>query len=293
MITTDPVAFPDVPTPGGLGRRREPRHPVDSIVLPFLGSTEAYQGTFEYLVDDLSPSGIRIVLPRWLVQREYLNPGDGVCLNAPFRFQGCFYSRGDVAWARWDETIEAQICGVRMAGAAPPYYPVFISLRAGAIGLDLQDFQSPERLLYLLLKDMYLLKRGILIYLKHLVPFFYRIGDYAPARYADFKDSILEDIRRRVDTHARFLSNLLMTAHRDGWGIDDIPRVIDLGEVREAVESEIQHDLLFTALGTESARPYLSAIQKLEQKLYYSFNALMMLYIQALGGEKAHPAGRF
>lgn len=266
----------------GSERRKEIRSPIDSIVLPFLGSVESNQATFEYLLFNLSPSGVGIMIPRWVVRREHLHPGDTVELHAPFRFQNRYFTRGKVAWTQWDESANAQACGIFMVEAPPPYYPVYISIKAAAVNIDLQDFESSDRLLCLLLKDAHLLKRGALIYLKHLIPFFYRLGEFHPAEYKDLKDHVLEDIQQRVSAHARALADCETAARKEKWGLSDLPRVLDLDLFRGAVESELQRDLLLTAFQADTARRYLDAIQELEKKLYHTFNTLIMLYMQAL-----------
>ena len=172
-----------------------------------------------------------------------------------------------------------------MTVAPPPYYPVFISLRAANVSIDLQDFDSSGDLLYLLLKDAHLLKRGTLIYLKHLVPFFYRVGEYPSSEYKALKDNILEDIRGRVDAQVRLLADYQAVASHEEWRLTDLPRVLDLNIFRSAIESEMQRDLLLTVFQVGTVRFYLDAIQELEKKLYHTFNTLMMLYMQALSRE--------
>lgn len=287
--THDDTHSPEAKGPDteGQEQRGENRIAIDSIILPFLGSLASNQATFEYLLHNLSPSGACIMIPRWVVRREHLHRGDNLELHAPFRYHGSFYTKGRVIWTRWDESSDCQVCGITMTEAPPPYYPVFISLQAAKVSIDLQDFDSSGRLLYLLLKDAHLLKRGTLIYLKHLVPFFYRVGEYPSSEYEALKDTILDDIRGRVDAQARLLADHQTVASRDGWRLVDLPRVLDLNIFRSAVESEMQRDLLLTVFQVDTVRFYLDAIQELEKKLYHTFNTLMMLYMQALTKETA------
>jgi hypothetical protein len=271
------------PAPHQAERRKEERHAVDSILLPFLGTRENDQGAFEYLLSNLSASGVGISIPRWLVSREHLKEGDRINLHIPFRRSERFYTRGTVMWERWDAEQEAQFCGLRMQSSLrPPYYPVYISLLQGDVHLDLQRFRSTENLIQRILKDAYLLKRGILIYLRHLVPFFYRIGEYPIEEYPELKETLLDDIRHRVESNALWLEDLYDTALREHWEQEELPVALDLGKLRETMESEVQRDLLATVFETGAVRPYLDAIYELEKKQSHLFNTLVMLYIQVL-----------
>ena len=75
-----------------------------------------------------------------------------------------------MVWENWDDRQEAQFCGLRMQSSLRPYYPVYISLQAGNIRLDLKRFESVENLIQKIFKDAHLLKRGTLIYLRIWFP---------------------------------------------------------------------------------------------------------------------------
>lgn len=263
-------------------RRRDPRRAIGSILMPFLGTRETDQGAFEYLLTDISQSGVGLSIPKWLVSREHLKPDDRINLHLPFSHNKRFYTRGQVAWTRWDDQQEAQLCGLRMERSIRPYYHVYISIESGGFEIDLQDFETVENLLQSLLKDAYLLKRGVLIYLKHLVPFFYRIAAYPTHDYPELKETLLDDIRQHVARHARQLNDLYDTAVAERWAQKEIPRLLDLEQLRELMESDVQRDLLMTVFGGGSVAPYLNAIYELEKKQSHLFNTIVMLYLQEL-----------
>ena len=262
--------------------RREERQSLDSLILPFMGSREPDQGDFEYILYDISTSGVGISMPKWLVSRESLKRGDIINLNLPFKRESRFYTRGVVMWTKWDEENEAQVCGIRMDSIAPmPYYPIFISLSSGGLMLDLKDFELPDNILQTLLKDAYLIKRGILIYFKHLIPFFSRITDHSREEFVNLDESFLSDIQNQIKRKADALLEIYDTSTAEKWNNMDFSSKVDIGNLRILMETAVQRDLLMTVFDRNSVRPYLDAIHELEKKQNNTYNTLVMLYIRS------------
>ena len=273
---------PVAPKAGAAERRREVRRAITSVRLPLMGTRESDQGSFEYILVDISANGIGLLIPRWLVSRIHLKAGDQLNLHLPFQLQGRYYTGGRVVWCRWDEIQKAEVCGLAMAPSTCPYYPVFLSLAGGCQNLDLQDFDTLDHLLPRLLKDAYLLKQGIFIYLKHLTPYFYRVGEYPSADFLKLKDTLLDDIRSQIEAHAKALEALYDSAVRKGWSFQDLPAVLNLEDLRELMETEIQRDLMMIVFNKKAVQPYLNSIFELEKKQSNLFNTIVMLYTQAL-----------
>ena len=268
-----------------VNKRREPRAGITAVLMPFMGTRESDQGTFEYLLDDISSQGVGLSIPSWLVRRERLKTGDLVNLHLPFQRHGRFYIRGRVQWGRWDEEKQAQFCGLLMETGRRPPYPVFLSLAKGELLLDLEGFENTEDLMTLLFKDAYLLKKGILIYLKHLTPFFYRIGDYPTKQFPQLKQTLLEDIRKKAEENALWLETIFNEFSMEKWPLSEIPRHMDLEMLRQAMESEVQRDLLAMVFTSETVRPYLNAIYELEKKQSNLFNTIVVIYTRALSDD--------
>jgi len=57
-------------------KRKEQRISIDVINLPFLGSKEEDHLCFQYLLTDVGRSGVRIAIPKWVVNRELIRKGD-------------------------------------------------------------------------------------------------------------------------------------------------------------------------------------------------------------------------
>ena len=262
--------------------RREERFTIDSIVLPFVGSREEDHVCFEYLPLDISHHGLKIAIPKWLVSRERMAKDSSVNMHVPFKLNDEVFSRGKIVWAQWDDAMQAQLCGIYMEKKTPAYYPIFISIATKEIAIDLQDFSSKEDLLIRVLKDSFLLKKGVLIYLKHLVSYFSRITKYPTKEYPQLKTFLFDDIMDRVKRNQGKLESLYERMTMDVRHQKNIAVHLDLEELRSFMESEIHVDLLKITFQTDKILPYLNAVKELEKKLYYNYNTIVMIYIRSL-----------
>ncbi len=263
-------------------RRKEKRLDIRSVNLPFLGTRDTDQSSFQYLILDLSKSGIGFAIPNWVVNREGLRKGDTINFNLPILIEDFYYRQGEVLWAKWDEGMAAQVYGASFVNMGLPAYPVYISLDADSISVSLNDFAVKDNMLYRVLKDTAFLKRGVEIYISHLVPFFSRIAKYPPKEYPQLKGFLLSDIRERVRDHFDKLETLYMTIKAEKPSQADIARYIDLEVLRTIIDSEIYVDIFKAAFSDDSIEPYLKAIKDLEQRLFYNYNLIVLLYLHSL-----------
>lgn len=263
--------------------RREERLVIASLVFPFLGSRELDHAFFQYLPIDISPAGLQLIIPKWVVNRERLRIGDRINLHVPFRIDDEVYSEGVVAWTRWDEEDGGQRCGVAMDRKVQAHYPIFIELGTNpGIGLNLQDFNTADSLLLQLFKDAILLKRGVRIYLKHLVAYFSRLAEVASEEYRQLKTFLFVDLDNRIVANQGKLEALAEVVRGRANIVKELARYVDLEELRQMMESEIYIEILRAALSTEAVLPLLQAIKSLEKKQYANYNAIVMLYVQSL-----------
>lgn len=263
-------------------RRREQRFEIDAIILPFLGSREVDHLCFQYIPLDISAHGLKIAIPRWLVSRERLQGNDIINLHAPFRMNDCAGGRGKVVWSRWDESLQAQVCGVFIEKTAPLHSDVFISLDMTGVIVSLPASLSEEDLILKIFKDSVLLKKGVLIYLNHLIPYFSRITLYPAKEYPMLKEFVLDDVKKRIKENIEKLKSLHETTKKGLETGTKISVFLNLEELRSIIESEISLDLLMFTFETETILPFLSAIKELEKKQYSNYNNLVMLYIKSL-----------
>ncbi|MBF0396229.1 MAG: PilZ domain-containing protein [Desulfobacterales bacterium] len=266
-----------------INQRKETRRSIESIVLPFLGTREIDHEPFQFLIMDISATGIKIAIPKWLVGRDRLKNDDIINLHIPFRLDKATYNQGKVVWKRSDDTISGELYGIHMENRVFFYDPISILLKTSEIDIDFQDFDSLEGLFIKIIKDISLLKKGVFIYLNHLVPYFSRISSYSnKEEYSALKKIFLDDIISKVKNNYENLYSLYKKAKEKHSLIEEIPQNIDLEELREMVESEINIDVLKTAFESDAVIPYLNAIKQLEKKQYDNYNTVVMLYIKAL-----------
>ena len=262
--------------------RREERLPVESLTLPFLGTRLSDFQPFQYLILDTSQSGAGIVIPQWVMARERMNRSERVSLNLPFKIDRELYNQGAVAWERWEDEIQGQKLGIKLDKTVPDYYPVRIDLKSGDLQMDLGEFRSGGDLLIRVIKDAYLLKKGVRIYYSHLVPYFSRVAGVSHEEFEQLKDIFLSDLVRRLDSNLAGLKELhLDAASRDMDG-GQAAAFLDLEELRVLVESEFYSELFHAAFPGEMVDQYIGAIKVLEQRLFYNYNTVVMLYIRSV-----------
>ncbi len=255
---------------------------IDSVSLPFLGSRLGDQACFEYLLQDIEGGRVSLLIPRWVVNRERLKEGDTVQLNLPFEVDGRFLGRGRVVKTGWNEGLQSQECSLGL-DEEPQMPPGFrFSLRGSGGRIDLKDFSPPEGILRQTLKDGILLKRGILIYLNHLIPYFSRISELPSEAYRQLRDYLFEDIRVRIGQNKARLEELFQRLSNTCCPQESIPEFIDLEELRTAMESEIHSALFEITFDNALITEYILAIKELENRLYYSYNTIVMLFIKYL-----------
>ncbi|MGM0644926.1 MAG: PilZ domain-containing protein [Thermodesulfobacteriota bacterium] len=263
-------------------KRQEARHGITSAVLPFLGNRASDYQPFQYLIQDISATGVKIALPRWVVFRDILAPGESIHLQVPFQFEGQMHASGVVAWQKWDTAMEAQICGIALDAPTPLVYPVHISLESQAINVELDDFAAIERLLVQILGDSALVKQGLGIYLRHLDAYFYRTAVITREEYTTFSDLVLKGIMAQVQTNYDALMGLY-TRVRGAQNQEEVfSHILDLDDLSRLMTPEVAIELFSRVLSVEEVDLYLKAIKALEQKLYINYNTLIMLYLQNL-----------
>lgn len=255
---------------------------LDSILLPFLGCREDDHVSFQYIPLELSTNGYRIAVPRWVVSRERIQVNELITLNSPFRFQGRTFYQGRVIWTSWDEALVSHISGLILEQEMPLTYPVYFTVQDSAIALNQKQFAAIDNCILELFKDLFLLKRGVSIYFKHLIPYFSRITGYSTKDYPHLKDLLLSDIQNKMTEHIDELTVIFNSMQSYHNIYQNIAKLVDLEHLRNLVESEISLDLLLITFDSEAASQYLTAIKELENKLYANYNNLVMIYISSL-----------
>lgn len=256
--------------------RRSARLPVASITLPFLGTRLEDGFVFQYLIQDISETGCRIALPSWLLKRERLHEGDGVNFHLPFRIAGQVLGGGAVAWTRRDEEADAQVAGVLLTHLAAQYYPVSVNLDAEAPYVDLSRAPEGEDTLERVFWDTIMLKKGVLIYLRHLGVLIARLSDLSEEQADELRAFLFSEAEAAVRANLGGIEDLHRRIRAGVCG--EAQDCFDLEELRGLVESEIPADVWKSAFASETLSAYLDAVKKLEWRMYANYNTAVMLY---------------
>ena len=262
--------------------RREERLSVESLSLPFLGTRLADFQAFQYIILDTSESGAGIVIPQWVMARERVNHGERVGLNLPFKMNRHLYNQGSVAWERWDGDIQGQKLGIHLDKTVPTYYPVHIDLGSGDLQVSLDTFKSDGDLLIRVIKDAFILKKGVKIYYSHLLPYFSRVAGVSKGEFEELKELFLSDVANRLETNLTGLEEIYRNAASLDLSGGRAAAFLDLEQLRTFVESEFYAELFASAFPGEMVNQYIDAIKILEQRLFYNYNTAVMLYMRSV-----------
>ncbi|MBK1646426.1 hypothetical protein CKO25_17595 [Thiocapsa imhoffii] len=279
MAILDQQVKPVMPVDAG---RREFRLDVAGLRLPFLGTRLDTRAIFQYILLDISQSGVRIIIPDWAVRRDLLHAGDHIDFHLPFMLDGAIYNHGQVAWTQRDEILYGQVCGVQIESHSALYYPVYMELQGGQIAIDMQAMQSSERLLCRILKDTILLKRGILIYFSHFKPIVQRMIRNEPERATVLRSFLFDDTEAYVERNIMALEEQRRVIGDAEDLFRDLPLHLDLDALRMLMEPELEPMVWMHAFSQGLMREYLAAIISLESKIFYNFNTISMIYASAI-----------
>lgn len=262
--------------------RREARLPIESIILPFFGSRSSDYQPFEYILQDVSPGGVKILIPNWVAGRERINKGERINLHVPFELGGKVLYSGSVAWQTPDDDEQGQVLGVNMDQERPLSYPVFFSTDSRQLAIDFKEFSTRGQLLTKLAKDSLLLKKGCLIYFKHLSAFFSRLSDLTREEYEAFRNFVFEDIITKTQKNVEYFTAFYGHIAASSDSLEAACSTVDIAELRQAVEPEMYIELFTSIYDGSFAMQYLYAIKELENKLFLAYNTIVMVYCSVL-----------
>lgn len=259
--------------------------PIQSVNLPFLGSKRNAHSTFQYLLQTVSPAEVTFVIPAWVVRREHFRVGDRVDFHLPFRTARAeHHPQGEIVAVHWSAEQGEQTCRAELREPVPLHHPVYASLETGDVVFRDAAGQpaEPAELLRNLLRDLHLIKCGVAVYFKHLVPLFSRITEFSSAEYDELRRAVLEEIRGRIDANIATFAAWQEKAEQGILTPATLPQELDLEALGAAAEAELDNELLNATFDTPVIRPYISAIRLLEHRLYLNYNTIVLLYAQAL-----------
>ncbi|MFP4214023.1 MAG: hypothetical protein ACLFRL_07930 [Desulfohalobiaceae bacterium] len=180
---------------------------------------------------------MRIAIPAWVQSRERLYQGDVINLHLPYKMQGQSRQQGQVAWEAWDPELQAQSCGLALSSRFPETYPVYISMQSQEVVIEPGAMLNMQNLLLQVLKDSLLIKRGLLIYLRHLRAYFTRVVRLSSQEYAWLQQTIFRDIQSTLEQNKEYFDSLYRKA-LDSESEEQILQLLDIDQARKKVESD-------------------------------------------------------
>ncbi|HOK06063.1 MAG TPA: hypothetical protein PK836_08290 [Syntrophales bacterium] len=257
---------------------------IETVNLPLLGSREGDEALFQYLLQEVETQRVCIAIPPWVMSREVLRRGDRVSFHVCFQGGDRRFTKGVVTAARWSDEIRSWYYEtVPVTGEEPGRRPpLTVRISSSGLEIDLDRAEGAEEPVQRILADTVLIKRGMLIHLNHLVPYFSRIGDYPREEFPSLREHFLEDIKGRMEANIRRLEEIrdLVTKRCCRW--EDIPSLLDLEELRSLMESEIYPELFRLTFANPEVMDYIAALKRQERYLFDNYNAVVMLYALSL-----------
>lgn len=250
-------------------------------ILPLMGSLVGEYDIFGYLIYNLTEQHVEITSPPWLVNRCSLHVWDLINLHIAFKSGEQLFSQGKVENIKWNEDLKTNVYEVTFLNAQP-FLPnaIYIALEGGRVQVELAEELPVLEALSQNVKSALLLKEGIFIYLKHMIPYFSRITGYDRKQYEQVEHFIFEDIQSKLKNNIQKLRELYeKLSHKP----ENIFESLNLEDLREMLESEINFDLLNLTFQDLAHVSYMTAIKDLEEQLYWYYNKIvLLLYKQML-----------
>jgi hypothetical protein len=241
--------------------------------MPFLGSRENGQPSFAYLLRDVSPSGVGLIVPpkEGMVALEV---GEVINFHLPFQLNKQFYNQGVI---RWQQNVpKGQMCGAHLEKRVPLRYPIYVGFETGQVHFIIQEFgiQTLEALTERILEDAYYFKKGLAIYFEHLAPYFKRHSLPMQAKHPHLDETVVPRLRALIGQHIQTIEKLLALSRTTERAFPD---QTDLEALRSAVDYELNVTVLSETFNASIIRPYLRSVQLLRHQLFSNFNTLVLV----------------
>lgn len=262
----------------------------NTLKLPFLGSLENGE-PFEYVLLSIDADLAEIAILQWFLNRTQLHIGDKLNLHLPYHFTQMLGSvgtiTGEVISAKHSEKDGGEIYQVSLTHGEHD--------ASDQLTKHLQATSSLTELYIHLIKDSMILKAGIIVYFKHLIPYFSRIGNFSSKEYDNLKKHFLHDLEKRIQANQTKLEELYLIAKEKITKPEELAIYIDLETLRETMESEISVSVFNIVFSTEKTPTlsdyinprmgifmYINAIKNLEKRLYSNYNQIVLIYLKSI-----------
>lgn len=244
------------------------------MTFPLIGSREGDYITFQYLPLASNANELLIAIPNWVSEREQLNLGELIKLHTCFKHEK-FSSSGKIISHYYDKALQCEIYALSPNDAN--WHVEHLYVDASSIEVICKE----RAILIQSLKDCWLLKKGVHVYLKHMIPYFSRISDYAKADYTKLTSIVWQEVQTNVENHIRQLEALYsdcLGRYQETSDLGFVPTFLNLDELRGCVLSEISMQVFSITFSSELPLKYLQSIKDLEARLFQNYNAIVLIH---------------
>ncbi len=258
--------------------------PSSLTLLPLCGSLLLDYELFSYFVMGRWEGGVEISSPGWLSRSYPLKELDLVKLHLPFKVGSEFFTGGMVKEIRIKENSHERI--YRLQFSQEPFLPheYYVCLDGDAVPVFASDTDFID-LFAENIKDCIHLKKGVLVYTKHLSAYFSRIIGFDNLNYPRFNNFFFDDIFKKLSEKIKILTEfyekIMLNKKSKNFVIPDNFQII-----HELIESEVNIDLINLAFKGGEHLPYILSIKQLEAKMFYSYNLLLLIYESFIRGNR-------
>jgi hypothetical protein len=257
-----------------------------SPILPLLGSSESTYNCFQYLPVDFDHIGIKIQIPNWASTRQHLTIDEIIHLHLTIENNNIesdfYFDHARVLKSYKDETKLGYIYEMEYIQPTRLRSTLLLSKKDDQLSISLDSFSGTMELLLHSIKECWLLKKGMGIYLKHFAAYFSRISDYPQHEYPLLVESLFNDIQTKIKASVKILADLLDECKSSQSDHSSLISILDLEQFKLAIEPELLFDLFSLSFSETGPLSYLKAIKRLEGKLYDHYNTVIVLYMTSL-----------
>jgi hypothetical protein len=256
---------------------------IDSIILPLLGTREGDYTSFQYIPLSIEDDRVIFSIPLWVLKRDRLFHGDTINLHLGIHVDDMNRSSHVKIIDSYENTeLESDIyTGKILFEFRNQNYGIFISTDSPGIHVD--ESLSKKAIFIQSIRDCWMLKRGVAIYLKHLSAYFSRISRFPKDEYQIIKETLLNEPIRRIQTNVRYLEELYNKfKHENNENTENLIITFDLETFGSSLISELELELFKISFESELAISYIKTIKELEKRLFTNHNIIGVLYTQDL-----------
>ncbi len=245
-------------------------------LLPLCGTLRLDYESFSYFVVGRWDEGVEISSPAWLSRSHSLNEFDLVRLHLTLKQGDKFYTGGVVKEILTKEDSPERIYRLQFSQEPMFSHEYYVSLDEAAVPIFASDTDFSE-LFVENVKECILLKKGVLVYTKHLAVYFSRLIGYDNPKYSQFSrfffDEIIQQLSEKIQKLTELHEGLLSNQGQVQFGVP-----LNFQIIHELVESELNLDVLNLTFKEGQHLPYILSIKQLEDKMFCCYNLLLMIY---------------